>query len=195
MVNVDLLRLSSYDTVLDHIGRTIQKRVFGHLRTANAQISQRARAVWSGPSLPAGRITGDYRMYKWRARPGWYFAHAQDDLNLDISRMYEGSFAHDGTHIILFMHHPIVCKHGHFYYIFIRNDPENDLVPKVITAKIVQYELFFINNNPKLYTLGKHASLPTTTVEPRWLEHLWHHGIFFLDMNSSYHWGLIIAPG
>ena len=31
--------------------------------------------------------------------------------------------------------------------------------------------------------------------ELQWLEHLWENGKFILDMGSSSHWGLIIAPG
>ena len=45
----------------------MRQRVFGHMRTAKAQISLRIRAVWSGPSLSANRIIGYYRMYQWRA--------------------------------------------------------------------------------------------------------------------------------
>ena len=40
----------------------------GHMRTANAQISLRGCASWSGPSLSANKIIGYYRMYKWRAK-------------------------------------------------------------------------------------------------------------------------------
>ena len=35
---------------------------FEYTLTAKAQISLRIRAVWSGPSLPANRIIGYYRM-------------------------------------------------------------------------------------------------------------------------------------
>ena len=51
-----------------YIGRAKQKRVFGHMRAAKAQISLRIRAVWSGPSLSANKIIGYYRMYEWRAK-------------------------------------------------------------------------------------------------------------------------------
>ena len=36
------------------------------------------------------RIIGYYRMYEceWRAKPGWCFAHGQDDLNLCILSMF-----------------------------------------------------------------------------------------------------------
>ena len=33
------------------------------------------------------------------------------------------------------------------------------------------------------------------TAELQWLERLWEHGIFFLEMGSLSHWGLTIAPG
>ena len=44
------------------LGRSMQKRVFGHMRTANAQISLRIRAGWSGHSLHANKSNGHYRM-------------------------------------------------------------------------------------------------------------------------------------
>ena len=31
--------------------------------------------------------------------PAWYFAHAQDDLNLPILHMFEGTFLLDAAHI------------------------------------------------------------------------------------------------
>ena len=46
----------------------MRKRVFGHMWTAEVQISLRISAVWSGPSLSANRIIGYYRMYEWRAK-------------------------------------------------------------------------------------------------------------------------------
>ena len=47
---------------------TTRKCVFGHMRTAKAQISLRIHTVWSGPSLSANRIIGHYKMYEWRAK-------------------------------------------------------------------------------------------------------------------------------
>ena len=32
-------------------------------------------------------------------KPGWYFAHAQDDLNLRILRIFEVSFSLDAAHL------------------------------------------------------------------------------------------------
>ena len=69
--------------------RVIRKHVYGHMRTANAQIRLRIRAVWSGPSLSANRIVGYYRMFQrkanaqmsFRACAEWckstHFAHAR----------------------------------------------------------------------------------------------------------------------
>ena len=69
------------------------------MRTAKAQISLRIRAVWSGPSLSANRIIGYYRMMDGEQRPGCYFAHAQDDMNLRILRMFEGTFSLNAAQI------------------------------------------------------------------------------------------------
>ena len=67
----------------------MRKRVFGHMRTAKAQVSLRIRTIWSGPSLSANRIIGYYRMFEWRAKiqmilcayAGWsepaHFAHVR----------------------------------------------------------------------------------------------------------------------
>ena len=70
-------------------GRPMRKRVLGHMRTAKAQVRLRICAVWFGPSLSANRIIGYWILQNgWREkRPGWYFAHAHDDLNLRILRM------------------------------------------------------------------------------------------------------------
>ena len=87
------------------MSRAMRKCVFGHMRTAKAQISLRIRAGWSGPLLSANRRLEYYRMYKWPGkgcinecingmykwpmqRPGWIFAHAQGYLNLHIVRMF-----------------------------------------------------------------------------------------------------------
>ena len=48
--------------------------------------------VWSGPSLSTNRIIGTESI-NGEQRPGWYFAHGQDDLNLDILHMFEGTFS------------------------------------------------------------------------------------------------------
>ena len=43
---------STYPVSQLHMGCAMQNRVFGHMRTAKAQISLRIHAVWSGPSCP-----------------------------------------------------------------------------------------------------------------------------------------------
>ena len=58
---------------------------------AKAQISLRIQAVWSGPSLSESLGTIECMNGK-NQRPGWYFEHAQYDLNLRISYMLEGTF-------------------------------------------------------------------------------------------------------
>ena len=40
-------------------------------------------------------------MYEWRAKAGWYFARAQDDVNLCVLRMLEGTFSLDVAYITL----------------------------------------------------------------------------------------------
>ena len=74
----------------------MRKHVFGHMRTAKAQISLRVRAVWSGPSLSANRFIGYYRMFEWRAKArmtlcacaGWsesvHVAHVECTFSIDI---------------------------------------------------------------------------------------------------------------
>ena len=50
-----------------YMDRVMRQRIFGHMRTAKAQISLRIRAVWSGPSLSANKLIGK-EMYEWRAK-------------------------------------------------------------------------------------------------------------------------------
>ena len=61
----------------------MQKRVFGHIWTAKAQLSLRICAVWSGPSLTINRIIGYHKMFQWKI-PGWDFALVQYDVNSHI---------------------------------------------------------------------------------------------------------------
>ena len=63
------------------MGRAIN--VFGHMQTAQAKFSLCVRAVWSGLSLSANRITGYYKMYEWRSEAlivlcacAWWTEHA-----------------------------------------------------------------------------------------------------------------------
>ena len=75
------------------MGRAVRKRVLGHMRIANAQISLCINTVWSGPLLSANGNIRYYRMFQWGQRPGWYFAHEQDDVNLHILHMLEDTFS------------------------------------------------------------------------------------------------------
>ena len=79
----------------------MRKRVFGQMRTAMAQITLRIRVVWSGPSLFANRL--DITEYtNGEQRSGWQFAHAHDDLNLCILRMFEGTFSSNTVDYMMF---------------------------------------------------------------------------------------------
>ena len=73
--------------------RTMRKRVFGHMQIAKAQISLRIRAVWSGPSLSAKRIVGNYRIY-FGEYSLYVAAHAWDDPD-------SVHFAHARRHIFV----------------------------------------------------------------------------------------------
>ena len=81
-----------------HTGRALRKH-FGHVRTAEAQISLRIRAVWSGPSLSAYRIIEQNRIYQWTANfrmnlcacVGWNW--------MCILHMLEDTFSLGATHI------------------------------------------------------------------------------------------------
>ena len=69
------------------------------MRTAKAQTNLRNRALWSGPSLPANKIKVNTECIWEEKRSGWYFAIAQDDLNMRILRTFEGTFSLDAAHI------------------------------------------------------------------------------------------------
>ena len=70
------------------------------MRTAMAQISLRIRAYWSG-TLTA-RLQNQWILQNvWmESKCPWYFAHAQEDLNLRILRMLDGTFLLDTAHIL-----------------------------------------------------------------------------------------------
>ena len=84
--------------------------VFGNMRRANAQISLRMRADWSGHSLSANRKRGYYRMYERRAKDrmilcacaGWYesvhFVHVRGHF-----------FAWHGPYIYLWQSMSLKC--------------------------------------------------------------------------------------
>ena len=66
--------------------------IFGHVRTAEAQISLHIWADLSRPSLSANRIVGSTECMNVEQRPECYFAHVQVYLNLRILHMLEGTF-------------------------------------------------------------------------------------------------------
>ena len=78
----------------------MQIRFFGYMRIAKAQISLRTRAVWLKTSLSANRISGYYRMYEWRAKGEMILDHVQDDPNMRILRMFEGTLSLDAAHLL-----------------------------------------------------------------------------------------------
>ena len=81
----------------------MRTRVFGHMRTAKAPIRLRAnaRAVRSRHSLSANRRIGYCKMHmNGEQRPGWYIAHAQNDLKLLNLRIFEGPLSFDAAHIV-----------------------------------------------------------------------------------------------
>ena len=84
----------------NHLGRTMQKRIFGHMRTAKAQISMRIRTVWSGAPCPLAESLDITECMNGEQRPGCYFGRAQYDPNLRIWRMFEGTFSLDAVHLI-----------------------------------------------------------------------------------------------
>ena len=63
-----------------------------HMRRAKAQISLRVRAVWSRPSLSIYRISGYYRIYRWRAE-AWMILYAWTGLSDSVH------FAHVRMHV------------------------------------------------------------------------------------------------
>ena len=71
------------------MGRAMRKRVFRHMRTAEAQISLRIPAVWLGHSLSLIESLDTTEYMNEEQRPGWLFALAQDDRNLRILHMFE----------------------------------------------------------------------------------------------------------
>ena len=72
--------------------RQWRKRVFGHMQTAKAQISPRIRC--SLTSLDTTECMNGEQ------RPGWYFAHAQEDFKPRTLRMFETTFSLDAAFII-----------------------------------------------------------------------------------------------
>ena len=74
------------------MGRAIRKRVFGHKWTAKAQISLRAQFD-RGLHCSLTELLDTTECMKEEQMPRWYFAYAQDDLNLRILCILEGTFS------------------------------------------------------------------------------------------------------
>ena len=81
------------DTV-DYIDHTMQKRIFGHIQTAKTRISLRVHALWSRPSLflLTESLNTTACMNGGQKPDKTHFMHEQDDLNLGILRMFNGTF-------------------------------------------------------------------------------------------------------
>ena len=77
------------------MGCTMRKRVFGHMRTEKAQVSLRIRAAQSDQDLycPLTELFDTIECIIEEQRSSWYFAHAQDDVNMRILHMFESAFS------------------------------------------------------------------------------------------------------
>ena len=82
----------------------MQKRVFGHMRTAKARSDCADAQSDQGLHCPLAESLDTTECMKGEQRPGWYFAHAQNDLNLRILLMFEGSFWLDAVHKLVHVH-------------------------------------------------------------------------------------------
>ena len=71
--------------VLDFFGCTIRKRVFGH-NDADCEGPDQGILCPLTESLDTTECMNEEQ------RPGWYFEHAQDDMNLHILCMFECIF-------------------------------------------------------------------------------------------------------
>ena len=76
----------------------MQKHVFGHARTAEAQIRLRIAQSDQDLCCPLTQPL-DATMYQWRNKDSDDFAHAQDDLN-PIFGMFEDTSSLDAIHLL-----------------------------------------------------------------------------------------------
>ena len=91
--------------------KNLSSGICGEPRLGSACVS----TVWSRPSYSANRIISYDKMYEWRAKIGWYFAPAQDDLN----------FVHFQKHFFAWRYvnnvdWDVKPQPNNFYYISIR---------------------------------------------------------------------------
>ena len=73
-----------------------KKRLFGHIRTAKAQISCASNQSDQGIHCPLAESLDTTECMNGEQRPGLDFKHAQDDLN---PRMFEETFSLDVAHL------------------------------------------------------------------------------------------------
>ena len=83
------------------------KRVDSHTilyRWRNVRTCLRAYADSEGANqrlhCPLTELLGTTECMNGEQRPGWYFAHAQDDLNRRILCLFKGTFSFDAAHIV-----------------------------------------------------------------------------------------------
>ena len=97
--------------------RAMRKRVFGHMRTFLVYLIQlqktnathfQGRSRLACASIqseqdfhcPLRKLLGPTKCIYGAQRLRWYFAHAQDDLNLHILCIFEDTFSLDAAHLI-----------------------------------------------------------------------------------------------
>ena len=97
----------------DKMGCVMRKRVFGHMRTVKALIWLRIRA-YQGLHCPLPELLDTTEWTTGEQRPGWYFAHAQGDLNLRFCVCLIAHFAWRGFNT----YYPI---HVRFTYWFLQS--------------------------------------------------------------------------
>ena len=81
------------------MGRAMRKRAYGHMRVAKAQISMRIRADSLGPDWPLKESLATTECMNGEQWLRLYLAYAVYDLNLRISRIFEGTFSLDEAQI------------------------------------------------------------------------------------------------
>ena len=87
--------------------KNVSYGICGQRRPRSAQSDQ-------GLHCPLTESLNTTKCMNGKQRPGWYFAHAQDDLNLRILRMFEGTFSLDAApvsaSIIIYSLDTFICR-------------------------------------------------------------------------------------
>ena len=86
-----------------------RKRGFVHTRTVKDQTNLRIRAVWTGCSLSAERITGYCKTYKWKAKVWMLLCACAGWSDQRILHMFEGILSLD---LVQFLIHFILPNFG-----------------------------------------------------------------------------------